>query len=116
MNYQWQFVANLLDRFCEDLKEQQSHFAKKVFLHQGNTSVHTYVDAMVLFIELGKQLLTHSQHFPDFAQNDQFLFRIWKKWLVRKKSDEIIVQTNAWKLEKLWAKDVELKIDCAEFF
>ncbi|XP_022822885.1 histone-lysine N-methyltransferase SETMAR-like [Spodoptera litura] len=127
-----EYYSNLLGRFDEALKEKRPHLAKKkVLFHQDNARVHTCAVSMGKIDELGYELLPHPAYSPDLAPCDYFLFPNLKKWLGGKRfasNDEVISQTNAYfkdldktyfsegikKLEKRWAKCIELKGDYVE--
>lgn len=116
----------------DEIKEKRPHLAKKkIFFHQDNAPVHTFVIAMAKINELQFELLLHAPYSPDLAPSDYFLFPNLKKWLGGKRfanNEEVNSAIDGYfeeldgsyckqgieAIEHLWEKCIELKGDYVE--
>ena len=73
------YYAPLLHRLSEEIKKKRSHLKKiRILFHHDNARVYACTVSMAKMMELKFEL---SQHPPDLASSDFFIFPYLKKWL-----------------------------------
>ena len=127
-----QYYAQELRQLREAIKEKRrGKLRAGVILLQDNAPVHNSQIAVTTAAECGFELLPHPPYWPDVAPSDFFLFPNLKSYLrghLYETDDDVMTAVEAYmrgkdttffsegiqKLERRWAKCVELKGDYVE--